>query len=87
MKIIINDLEEKDIPKIDSFKKILKYATSMGTGVIFGGIVSITTIGVFWPAKLCAYLSSYIFSEILTDKTDKYIDDHIMVKNEAEEEG
>lgn len=65
--------------KIDIFEKAgagLKIVTSIGTGAALGNIATVfmesSPLGL--PVKACAYVSSYILSMLLTEKTDEYID-------------
>ena len=85
--VTIKEVEEKDKPKVNAFKNLIKCAAEIGTGAVMGGLVTMTTGSMFWPIKLCAYLTSYIWSEMLTEKTDSYIDDHILVEKAEVEEG
>lgn len=85
--ITIKDVEEKDEHKVNAFKSLIKCANNAGTGAIFGGLVTLTTGGLFWPIKLCAYITSYIWAEMVAEKTDSYIDDHIVVEKAEVEEG
>ena len=85
--VTIKDLEEKDEPKVNTIKSLIKCANNVGTGAIFGGLVTMVTGGMFWPVKFCAYITSYIWSEIVAEKTDSYIDDHILVEKAEVEEG
>ena len=61
---------------IDLSKKGLKLLTMIGNGLTVGALCGMYIFGpgVAIPLKICASLSSYIITSMVTDKTDEYID-------------
>lgn len=61
---------------LDLSKKGLKLLTMLGNGLTVGALCGMYIFGpgVAIPLKLCASLSSYILTSIVTEKTDEYID-------------
>ena len=61
---------------IDLTKKGLKLITMIGNGLTVGALCGMYIFGpgVAIPLKICASVSSYILTSMVTDKTDAYID-------------
>jgi len=88
MKIEISNIEsEKTKGIINSVKGVIKFMAGMGNGAMFGGLVPILVGGSAWPVRLCACISAYILGEIVTEKTDAYIDENIKINETEDEEG
>jgi len=64
---------------IDLTKKGLKFITMLGNGLTVGALCGMYIFGpgVAIPLKICASVSSYILTNMVTDKTDAYIDEKI----------
>jgi len=63
--------------KIDIFEKAssaLKAVTNVGTGTIISTLSTVCITSCPLPIKACVYVGSYIFSMMLSEKTDEYID-------------
>lgn len=64
---------------IDLTKKGLKLITMIGNGLTVGALCGMYIFGpgVAIPLKICASVSSYILTSMVTDKTDAYIDEKL----------
>lgn len=87
MKIEIKNVEDqKTMNTMNTIKSVIKMAAGIGNGAMFGGLVPILVGGSMVPIKICACISAYILGEILTEKTDAYIDDNFKIEKHTEDE-
>lgn len=64
---------------VELAKKGLKLVTMLGNGLTVGALCGMYIFGpgVAIPLKICASVSSYILTSMVTDKTDAYIDEKV----------
>ena len=71
---------------INTSKNILKNASSIGIGALFGDLSLIILPEVSLPVRICSSIASYMLGLMLIDKTDEYIDQKAEeIKNELTE--
>lgn len=87
MKIEIKNVEnQKTMNTMETIKSAVKMAAGLGNGAMFGGLVPMLVGGSMLPIRICACISAYILGEILTEKTDAYIDDNFKIEKHTEDE-
>lgn len=59
---------------IKTGKEVLKQASSLGIGVVFGNIVGWLIPEVSIPVKICGYIGTFVLGSMVSDKAEEYID-------------